>query len=331
MTFMSGQSQFVDAQQPFVETTTSAGLSHRVRTLRLLCETGVVFIVLAALSVMLARTDHGARHVLPLVVFAQGLWFHRLYVVAHEASHFKLWPQNRRINDLLGQFMLVPLLVPLNIHRKIHAFHHGHNRRDYGTSALDTFVVHGRCNIARRAWYHLLWYVGVFAGGWFLHSLISVVFFLVLPLRLARKVSPAFKGWKRKDQVRSLLVFALALSLHLATALAAGTGVWALTIGWPLLAFAWCYSLLVYIYHYRTSYGPDVRGHVRSLRPNALLRWWLLGFSDHVAHHRDPRLPWYALAQQSRASNESQAPLDSVTRGILRQLRGPNIIELQIK
>ena len=302
---------------------------HRSLTLRLLSETVLVFVGLALLTLWLDELER-LRWALPLPIVAQGLWLHRLYVVAHEASHGKLWPATRRINDLLGQLLLMPLLVPLRIHRKIHAFHHGHNRRDHDTSALDTFVVEGRCGPLRRAWFYLLWYLGVFAGGYFVHSLVSVVLFLVLPLRLARRVSPAFKGWKRRDQLASIAVFALALALHLALGFGLGARAWVLTIGLPLLVFAWCYSLLVYIYHYDTDYGPAVKYHVRSLRPHPLTRWWLLGFSDHAVHHRDPSLPWYALAEHRQPlppEHAANQKIETLGAAILWQLRGPIIVE----
>lgn len=296
--------------------------------MRLLVETAAVFAVLAAATLLADRIGDTASKAVPVLILAQGLWIHRIYVVAHEASHGKLWPSDRRVNDLLGQLLLVPMLLPLRIHRKIHAFHHGHNRRDIETSALDTFVVRGRCGPVRRAWYFTLWYLAVFAGGWFLHSLISVVLFLVLPLRVARRVSPAFKGWRRRDQLASLAVFGAALVGHIAIGWLFGARTWALMIGWPLVAFAWCYSLLVYIYHYDTDYGPAVRMHVRSLRPHPLIAWWLLGFSDHATHHREPKLPWYALAEQREPAELAGRDRASILAAILWQLRGPKIIEL---
>ncbi len=301
---------------------------HRPLTLRLLAETAAVFAILAA-ATLLADRAQAMLPVVILLIMAQGCWLHRIYVVAHEASHAKLWPDDRRVNDLIGQVLLVPLLLPLSIHRKIHAFHHGHNRRDISTSALDTFVVHGRCGPLRRAYYFGIWYLGVFAGGWFLHSLISVVMFLALPLGVARRISPAFKGWRRRDQLGSLAVFGLAVAVHLAIGWGFGARTWALVLGWPLLAFAWCYSLLVYIYHYATDYGPAVREHVRSLQPNRLATWWLLGFSDHATHHRDPKLPWYTLAEQR--GDPSEQPKQSIFVAILQQLRGPTIIEIELE
>ncbi|MCA9682630.1 MAG: fatty acid desaturase [Myxococcales bacterium] len=308
---------------------------HRPITARLLLESVLGFAALAWGAVACDGADGSwSAALLPVLIALQGCWIHRLYVVAHEASHGKLWPEHRGINDLLGQLLLLPLMLPLRIHRKIHAFHHGHNRRDERTSALDTFVVPRRATalgrFLQRAWCHLLWFVAVFAGGWFLHSLISVVLFLAMPLSLARRISPAFKGWRGTDQLRSLAAFSLGLGLHLAVAMVLGPRAWALTLGLPLLAFAWVYSLLVYIYHYDTDYGPAVRFHVRSLRPNPLASWWLLNFNDHATHHREPKLPWYRLPEHREPLPDAHADnqkVDSVSAAILMQLRGPRIIE----
>ncbi|MFO7561621.1 MAG: fatty acid desaturase [Enhygromyxa sp.] len=301
---------------------------HRLITTRLLLESLLIGISLAVATVRLAEHSQIAAAAL---IFAQGCWLHRLYVVAHEASHRKLWPSSRRINDVLGQLLLLPLMLPLRIHRKIHAFHHGHNRRDFETSALDTFVIRGRATPLRRAWCHLLWYLAVFAGGFFIHSLISVVLFLAMPISIARRISPAFKGWRPSDQLRSLLGFSLGLGLHLALAGLAGPRIWALTLGFPLLAFAWVYSLLVYIYHYDTDYGPAVRFHARSLRRSPLASWWLLNFNEHATHHREPKLPWYALPEHREPLPPEHADnqkFETLAAAILGQLRGPRIIEL---
>jgi fatty acid desaturase len=313
---------------------------HRNLTIRLLCESLLVAVLLAGLAVALdAQPGRLARAALLIVMFLQGCWLHRLYVVAHEASHGKLWPDPtgaRTINDALGQLLLLPLLLPLRIHRKIHAFHHGHNRRDHATSALDTFVIARRTSptgrLLARVWCHVLWYLAVFAGGFFLHSLVSAVLFLAMPLALARRISPAFRGWTHTDQLRSLAAFGLGLGLHLGVAGLFGARVWALTLGWPLLAFAWVYSLLVYIYHYKTDYGPQVRFHVRGLRRSPLAAWWLLNFNEHATHHRAPKLPWYELPAHGEplpATHADNQQIETIGAAILYQLRGPRIIEIQ--
>ncbi|PRP89968.1 Fatty acid desaturase [Enhygromyxa salina] len=308
---------------------------HRLYTARLLCESVLGAVLLGAAAVWIDGEDGPAAGAgLVALVLAQGCWLHRLYVVAHEASHRKLWPTSPVINDVLGQLLLLPLMLPLRIHRKIHAFHHGHNRRDVETSALDTFVIRRpRTALGRglsRAWCRLLWYAAVFAGGFFLHSLVSVVLFLAMPMPIARRISPAFKGWKLEDQLRSLLSFGLGLGLHLGVASLLGPRVWALTLGWPLLAFAWVYSLLVYIYHYDTDYGPAVRFHVRGLRRQPLAAWWLLNFNEHATHHRLPKLPWYALPDHREPLPPEHADnqkVETILAAIALQLRGPRILE----
>jgi fatty acid desaturase len=309
---------------------------HRTLTIRLLCESLLVAVLLATLAVGLdAQSGRLARIGLVVVILLQGCWLHRLYVVAHEASHRKLWPQHPPINDALGQLMLLPLLLPLRIHRKIHAFHHGHNRRDPSTSSLDTFVITRRTSatgrLLARAGCHVLWYLAVFAGGFFVHSLVSVLLFLAMPLSLARRISPAFRGWTSGDQLRSLAAFGLGLALHLGVAGLFGARVWALTLGWPLLAFAWVYSLLVYIYHYDTGYGPEVRFHVRGLRRAPLAAWWLLNFNEHATHHRAPKLPWYELPAHREPlppAHASNQKIETIGAAILHQLRGPRILEV---
>ncbi|EDM75875.1 fatty acid desaturase family protein [Plesiocystis pacifica SIR-1] len=303
---------------------------HRPLTLRLLLESVGVFAALAALTLW---ADHAGanRLVVGLCVFAQGCWFHRLYVVAHEASHRKLWPEHRGINDAIGQLLLLPLMLPLRIHRKIHAFHHGQNRRDHHTSAIDTFVLKRPASKLARLRCHVLWFIAVFAGGWFIHSLISVLLFLAMPLSVARRISPAFRGWTGRDQLLSMAAFAVGVGVHLGVAKLGGARVWGLCLGAPLLAFAWVYSLLVYIYHYDTSYGPQVRFHVRSLRPNRVASWWLLNFNEHATHHRMPKLPWYQLPEHRQPMPNAFADnqkVETILGAILYQLRGARIIEV---
>jgi len=309
-----------------------AGLhpAHTAITARLLLETAAVFLALACLAPRLAAEPGPLAWLALPVAFAQGCWLHRLYVVGHEAAHRKLLPQRTWQNDLVGSLALLPLAVPLRIFRKIHAFHHGQNRRDHRTSALDTFVLPAGAGPLRRALCRLAWYLSVFAGGFFVHSLVSIVLFLALPLRLARKVSPAFEGWTHRDQLASILAFAGGVALHLAVYALLGAHVWAWALGWPFLAFAWVYSLLVYIYHYDTSYGSPVKYNVRSLARHPLLSWWLLEFNEHATHHRDASLPWYRLrdhAEPLPPGYEANQKVPTIAAAILQQLRGPAIFE----
>ncbi|HEX9948222.1 MAG TPA: fatty acid desaturase, partial [Allosphingosinicella sp.] len=146
---------------------------HTRKSLILLAETAGVFaLLLAGAMAALRWLPPGlAWPAIVLLAVAQGLWLDRLYTVAHEAVHLKLFPGRRLANDLVGMALMVPVVAPFTIFRRIHGFHHGGNRRDRSTAAL----------------------------------------------------------------------------------------------GLPVLVFAWFWSMLLYVYHYRTSVGRDVRLNVRSL------------------------------------------------------------------
>jgi fatty acid desaturase len=259
-----------------------------------------------------------------------GLWFQRLYVVGHEAAHKNLDRARPRFNDAVGQLALLPILVPLSVFRAIHHFHHGENRRDPHGSALDVYTVPAGAGPLRRAAPWALWYLAVFAGGWFVHGLVSVVMFLALPPRIARRVSPAFRRWTVGDQLRASAVFAVGVGLHLAVVAWLGAAGWAWALGLPFATFAWVYSAQLYIYHYGTTMGPEVRFHARPLRASRLTSWWLLHLDEHDTHHREPRVPWYRLRERRQppptgfAANHTG---HTWLGGVLHQLRGPTVQE----
>ncbi len=301
---------------------------HSRKTLFLLAETLAVFLSLAALafaalSLMPAAAAWAAIGVLAV---AQGFWFDRMYTVAHEAVHLKLVPGRRRLNDLLGTLLLAPVLAPFTIFRKIHGFHHGANRRDRETAALDHFHLAQGAAPGAGGGLRLLWLFYVFGGGFFLHTLAAILIFLLVPRRLAERISPVFRGWPARQRLRAWGELAIGVALHAAVALVLGGSAWLALLGLPLLAFAWIWSMLLYIYHYRTTVGPDVRNNVRSLPRQPFFSWLLLNFNEHATHHGDPTIPWYALPRHRRALPASHAANDdtgSVLEAIWRQRLGP--------
>ncbi len=262
---------------------------------------------------------------LPVVLL--GFWVQRLYMVGHEASHRKLWPRSLRLNDFLGQLFLLPILVPVSVFRQIHFFHHGHNRRNVRTSALDVYVISSKFPRVQRCWSYLLWYVAVFGGGFFLHSLVSILILLIIPPSLARRISPAFRGWTWRKQLQAFAIFCTGIALHVAVGLVWGSEAWLYFCGFPLLCFAWIYSVLMYIYHYRTSIGARVGDNARSVRRQFISAWWLLNFNEHRVHHHDPSIPWYSLPANRHLPRAAKEPTLSLLQAVLQQLRGPTLIE----
>lgn len=303
------------------------------RNTKLILETVSIFILNSLLAVALFHFFHQPFLLyllyIPLLIF-QGLWYYRLYIVGHEAAHKKLFPGNLRWNDLAGTLLLIPLLVPINIYRKIHYFHHGFNRKDEHTSALDHFVIKGKYKKLKKNGYFLIWYLSVFCGGFFLHSLVSVFLFLLMPPKLAIKISPAFKGWTMADQMKAIALFALGLGFHIAVWLLFGKNTYLLSLGFPMLSFAWVLSLLVYIFHYDTSVGEQVRYNVRSVKRVPLFSWILMNFNEHATHHQYPHIPWYELPDKRTALPDSFSEKNQNTwnffRAIVNQIKGPRIV-----
>jgi fatty acid desaturase len=304
---------------------------HARITLRLTLETILVFVVLSGLAVWVSQhlESFWAWVVYAPVLLMQALWFERLYIVGHEAAHKKLIPWNRTANDALGQGLMLPILFPVSVYRKVHYFHHGFNRKDHHHSALDVFVTRWRITPLVRAYYFALWYLGIFAGGFLLHSVASVIVFLFIPTERARTISPAFENWTARDRVTAWLQLLACIAFHVAVYALLGARAYWFTLGYPFLAFAWVWSLLIYIFHYQTTLGADVRFNVRSLEQHWLLSWVMLNFNQHTTHHGNPSIPWYGLLErrqdlpQRYARNQNTG---NFWRAIAQQLRGPTIV-----
>ena len=306
---------------------------HATFTLRVTLETVVVFVLLSVAAVWVsARVGEGWLWGVgyALVLVAQAFWFERLYIAGHEAAHKKLVPGNRFWNDALGQFLMLPILFPVSVYRKVHYFHHGFNRKDAHHSALDVFVSRRPITPLVRVYYHVLWYAGIFAGGFLLHSVASVIVFLFIPTPKARTISPAFENWTDRDRLTAWTQFLTCVAFHLLVLVVFGPRVYLAVLGYPFLAFAWLWSLLIYIFHYGTTIGLSVRHNVRALDQHWFWSWLMLNFNQHVTHHMNPSVPWFDLEQRQTSLPERYASVNQNTgsflRAILQQLRGPTII-----
>ena len=301
---------------------------HTRKSLILLAETGSVFalLMIGALAALRWLPPGLAWPAVLVLAIGQGLWFDRLYTVAHEAVHLKLFPGHRRLNDFVGMALMVPVVAPFTVFRKIHGFHHGGNRRDRATAALDHMRLPESAGPGAAAARRGLWYFYVFAGGFFVHTLAAILIFLLVRERLAARVSPVFRGWPRRLRLLAWAQFLAGIGFHAGFAAAFGGIAWLAALGLPMLVFAWFWSMLLYVYHYRTSVGRDVRLNVRSLPRQPFFSWLLLNFNEHSTHHGDPAIPWYDLPRRrvalppSHASNDDAATL---LQAVLRQREGP--------
>jgi fatty acid desaturase len=302
--------------------------AHERKSLRLVGETAGIFLLLAGAALAALRELPGplALPIIAALGVAQGLWLDRMYTTAHEAVHKKLFPAHPRLNDLVGTLLMAPIAAPFTIYRKIHGFHHGANRRDAGSAALDHFPVRAAASAIARFRYRAAWIFYVFGGGFFLHSLATILIFLAVPSRDAVRISPVFRAWPPRLRRRAWMELGLGLAFHAAVYAGLGGSAWIAVLGLPLLVFAWVWSMLLYVYHYRTTVGRDVRHNVRSLPPQPFFSWLLLNFNEHATHHRDPSIPWYALPERRYELPESHKANDDVAtlaQAVWRQREGP--------
>jgi fatty acid desaturase len=102
-----------------------------------------------------------------------------------------------------------------------------------------------------------------------------------------------------------------------------------LGLGYPLLSFAWVLSLLVYIFHYDTTIGDNVRYNVRSVKRVPVFSWILMNFNEHATHHQFPNIAWYELPEKQKELPEYFKDKNQNTwnffKAILNQLKGPHI------
>lgn len=304
------------------------GQNHNVKNIWMLLETILITIGLCGLTIW------GHQESLSILVwfcmFLQGCWMQRIYCVGHESAHRKLFPQNTLLNNVVGQIFLWILLVPLSIFQKIHNFHHAANRRDPETSALDVYMVPSNPNRIQQLWPKILWFGGILCGGWFLHSLISILLFLMLPVSVAKNISPAFKGWTLRNQISAILCFAAPFGIHYGVIQSLGFDRWMLCYLIPFAIFAIVYSLQLYVYHYRTTIGPKTLFHARRLSGPKLISWWLLNLNEHDTHHQRPKIVWYALPDAHKplpAEFARNQNVHTYFEGLCQQFNGPTLIE----
>ncbi len=310
----------------FVPSPVAEMKDHTQISVKLVAETLIIYsLLLLATSILASFDDHWLNALAVLFSITLGLWLERLFVLAHECVHKKLLPDNPLVNDFIGWLVLLPVGAPLSIYRKIHYFHHGFNRKDHSTAALDTFIA-GTRNETITLVFKCIWIYYVFFGGFFVHSVITVLLFLFAPGMLLLGISDVFKAWTMKMRLLAWVQTASCVAFHAVLVEILGLHVWCLAALLPLAVFAWLWSLKLYIYHYRQPIGLDVRRNVRSLKPNRFLGWLLLNFNEHSAHHFDPTLPWYKLPGAGHSPCENVQERMSVIQAILQQAAGPTIV-----
>jgi fatty acid desaturase len=225
------------------------------------------------------------------------------FALMHEAVHGVASPSRRR-NDLLGAIAGWMFPTSFSLQRTAHLGHHLRNRTD---QELYDYYTARESRALRNVW---LYAGNLFGLYWFLIPLSNVIYLIGTPLYRSKlfveRIAPALGfGTYVNDIVR---LPAARVRLEIAAAIAYQASLWWLLdlnlLGWILAhwLFALHWSALQYVDHAWSA--RDVTNGAWDLRVSTPARWLALNYHCHLAHHRNPQVPWTRLP--SLATREGQ-------------------------
>ncbi len=216
-----------------------------------------------------------------------------IFSLLHESVHGIFHPR-RAVNDFFGMIGAAFFPTGFLFQRVCHFGHHRRNRTD--DELFDCYTP----NKSRfQAWFHL--YCLLTGWFWFSAPLGCAIYLLTGPFfsrplfkeRIARfygmepMVADLARAstWRMRGELLFTIAFQASLVLLLDLTLA----------GWLAcyIAFALNWCSLQYTDHAYTR--RDIREGASNLKVNRLVQWIFLNYHHHLAHHRDPTMPWIHL------------------------------------
>lgn len=287
------------------------------------------FAILGAAILSAASALWAASHGASLwVVIAAAVTFsfvnNTIFSLLHEAVHGIFHP-NGHANALAGRLAACFFPTSFSIQRAFHLTHHHYNRTPHEQFDL---IRPGDNRVLKIVqWYFIL--TGIYGLSPTLFCLAYAIFpFHPSPGRRIGKESGI--GY----QTSATIYFSAVSDVRLKTIrwevmsaaalqLAMFYGLGLKFSGWLLChaCFAFNWSALQYADH---AFSPlDPREGAWNLRVARPIRWLFLNYHHHLAHHREPQLPWLYLPTRVDAAS----PQPSFWRIYLRMWRGPRTIE----
>lgn len=268
--------------------------------------------------VPLVLLPHGAAWgwLLAIPVLLSNSW----WAFLHEALHGHLFP-DRRFGRAAGRANAVLYGAAFDLLRFGHLLHHAYSRTRRERAEVYRADEGNRLTAATGYYFRLL-------GGLYVFEMLGTLLLLLprfLVQRLAarfgsadnvveelahRLLAPETLAAARTEALAILLIYGAAFRWY-------GAHWWMLALA--LLGRGLLVSVMDNAFHYGTPldqprYAPDL----------AAPAWWgrlLLNFHLHGLHHRQPTVPWHALAGlHSHEGGQFQGRLSSA---ILSQFRGP--------
>jgi len=255
---------------------------------------GIALLAYAAAGWLLWFASHtGSYWQLGLAAIAFSYLNNTIFSLLHESVHGNFHPRTV-VNDLFGMISAAFFPTGLLFQRVCHFGHHRRNRTD--DEMFDCYTPN---RSAFQSWFHL--YCLLTGWFWFSAPLGCAVYVVSGPYfsrtlfkeKIARfyGMEPMVEDLARAPagRMRWELLFMVAFQAAL---------VWLLDLslaGWLAcyVAFALNWCSLQYTDHAYTR--RDIREGASNLKVNRLVQWIFLNYHHHLAHHRDPTVPWIHL------------------------------------
>ena len=259
-------------------------------TLNMAIGTAAISAALACLWVA-SRAPHWAVLVAAAAGFAAAN--NTVFCLLHECVHFSFHP-SRRINDGAGIIFAALFPTSFTIQRVSHFGHHRRNRTDL--ELYDYYLPH------QSRWLKTYWIYCLLTGFYWAIIPVAVAVYLVCPFVFRSRVfqhGPA-RFWGFEEFVRDIADEPIArVWPETLFTLLVQASIWkVLDVGWASgLVCYWAFGILWSSVQYTDhAWSPrDVREGAWNLRVGRLFRAVFLNYNFHLAHHRQPEIPWVHL------------------------------------
>ncbi|MGZ8710564.1 MAG: fatty acid desaturase family protein [Thermoanaerobaculia bacterium] len=245
--------------------------------------------------------SHGSPWQIALAAIAFSFVNNTMFSLLHESVH-GIAHANRRVNEALGTFAAAFFPTSLSLQRVFHLAHHARNRTV--DEQFDYIRPFDRPLLKRAQWYAILtglYWVFVPVGG--LAYLVWPSAFTLSKGAATATQTGASSMFAHLDEaprvrIRVELLFTIGGQVALFVLLDLDVTGWLLCYA----AFALNWSSLQYTDHAFSKL--DVRDGAWNLRVSPVTRALFLNYHHHLAHHRNPHVPWLHLGDYVDPSEE---------------------------
>ncbi len=244
----------------------------------------VVFIVLEWLSIILVvyiSQRFFSTFLYALAVVWIGSRLHALGVLMHEAVHHRLF-KNRKLNEVVGEFLAWPLMLTMKGYRNSHLAHHHHlnTAEDPDYNQWDKYY-----QFPKTKKQMLLALIENALGIGFIYDLTQNAFVHTEQFEVQNRIPKIVR-------VSQLAFYAVIICLSIAFSF------WNLLLLYWLVPALTATKLFDYIRGIAEHYGMESANDLNSTRNTFGWESFLIApynICIHLAHHLHPGVPWYNL------------------------------------